>query len=448
MDLLTANIKKLYLKYLSAAFGSALITSIYGLVDSAMVGQYHGPEGSAAMAVAAPVWNILYGFGLLTGIGGSVLFSTLRGEGVEKGAEANRYFSAAVIGTAILALACWLGLVFFDEELLVLFGAGAEQLPLALRYVRPIKCAAPLFLFVQLLSAFLRNDGDPVRATRAVIFGGVFNVFGDYFMIFTLNWGIFGAGAATCLGALLSLLVMLGHFRLKANTLRWVRPAPLFPTLGRILSTGFPTFFIDIAMGILTVLFNRQILRYLNADALSVYAVIIAISTFVQCCAYSIGQAAQPILSVTFGAKRPDRIREALRYAVLTAFVFALIWTVLVEAVPNGFVRIFMQPTEGILRSAPGILRAYGISFLLLPLNVFSTYYFQAILRPQVSFIVSMARGAVISGALILLLPALFGANALWYAMPVTEAMTALYAGVMMRRTLRPAAGAGSNNAP
>ena len=80
MDLFTSKIKPMYFKYLAAAFGSALISSIYGAVDMAMVGQYQGPEGTAALAVVAPVWNIIYSLGLLMGIGGSVLFTTLRGE--------------------------------------------------------------------------------------------------------------------------------------------------------------------------------------------------------------------------------------------------------------------------------------------------------------------------------------------------------------------------------
>ena len=65
MDFLSGRIKTIYFKYLTAAFGSALITSIYSIVDMAMVGQYHGPEGSAALAVVAPVWNIIYSLGLL-----------------------------------------------------------------------------------------------------------------------------------------------------------------------------------------------------------------------------------------------------------------------------------------------------------------------------------------------------------------------------------------------
>ena len=56
--------KELYRKFFIASFGSALIACIYGLVDMAMVGQYHGPDGSAAMAVIAPIWNIIYSFGL------------------------------------------------------------------------------------------------------------------------------------------------------------------------------------------------------------------------------------------------------------------------------------------------------------------------------------------------------------------------------------------------
>lgn len=105
MDLLTGNVRKLYFKFLSAAFGSALISSIYGMVDMAMVGQYQGPDGAAALAVVAPVWNIIYSLGLLTGIGGSVLFSARRGGG-QSDNEANEYFTAAVIGSRHAGPSC------------------------------------------------------------------------------------------------------------------------------------------------------------------------------------------------------------------------------------------------------------------------------------------------------------------------------------------------------
>lgn len=432
MDFLTGKIKPMYFKYLTAAFGSALISSIYGVVDMAMVGQYQGPEGTAALAIVSPVWNIIYSLGLLMGIGGSVLFSTLRGESEQNRKKSNEYFTAAVIGVVILAVVTWLAVIFFDREMLLLFGAEETLLPLARRYLFPVKFVVPSFLFTQLMAAFLRNDGNPALATKAVLFGGIFNVFGDYFFIFVLKLGIMGAGLATAMGSVFSLLVMLTHFLSKKNTLRFVKPVKLFSMMKSICVTGFSTFFIDVAMGILTMLFNRQILKYLGTDALSIYGIIINISTFVQCCAYSIGQASQPMISTNYGAGKGERIAQILKYALGTAAVFGLIWTALAVFAPNLFVRIFMTPTEEILTIAPGIIRSYGISFLLLPFNIFSTYYFQALMRPITSFVVSVSRGAVISGILICILPAVVGENAIWFAMPVTELLVAIYVTMRM----------------
>lgn len=433
MDFLTGKIKPMYFKYLSAAFGSSFAMSIYSCVDMAMVGQYQGPEGTAALAVVAPLWNIINSLGFLMGIGGSVIFATLRGESERNRKRSNEVFTASLIGGAILALISWIAIVFFDDELLTLFGAEETLLPVAKEYLVTIKMIFPSFLFVQLVSAYLRNDGAPGLATKGVLIGGVFNILGDYIFIFPMGMGVFGGGLATSLGSVFSLLIMLTHFFSKKNTLRLERPTRLLSTLGRINLTGFSTFFVDIAMGILTILFNRQILTYLGTDALAVYGIIINISTFVQCCAYSVGQAAQPIISTNYGAKQGGRIREVLKYALGTAAAFGIVWTLMAMIAPDLFVRIFMAPTERILEIAPYIIRVYGISFLLLPFNIFSTYYFQALLKPQTAFIVSVARGAVISGGLILLLP-LVTENALWFAMPITELLVAVFVVVMMIR--------------
>lgn len=268
MDFLTGKVKNIYFKYLGAAFGSALITSIYSIVDMAMVGQYAGPEGSAALAVVMPVWNIIYSIGLLMGIGGSVLFSALRGQGQEKFRQSNEYFTASVIGSIVLAVLVWVAIAFFDEALLRFFGASESLLPLAREYVAPIKFAVPLFLFNQMLAAYLRNDKNPGLATAAVLAGGIFNIFGDYFFVFPCGMGVYGAGLATAIGSGITFLVMLTHFFRKKNTLRLMRPKGLLRKLREICVTGFATFFIDVAMGILTILFNRQILALLGADVL------------------------------------------------------------------------------------------------------------------------------------------------------------------------------------
>ena len=336
-----------------------------------------------------------------------------------------KYLSAAL---------AWIGLILFERPLLTFFGADETLLALAQRYMIPVKVVFPLFLFNQMLAAFLRNDGAPALATLGVLSGGIFNVFGDWFFVFPCDMGVYGAGLATALDSAVSFLVMLTHFASRKNTLRLVKPKRLARKLWKIAVTGFSSFFIDMAMGILTALFNRQIMQYLGSDALAIYGPIINVSTFAQCCAYSVGQASQPIISTNFGAGKEARICETLRYALWTVVFFGVFWTTPSVACPNLYIRIFMSPTETILAMAPAIIRAYAISFLLLPFNIFSTYYFQAILQPKAAFIVSVARGLVISGALILMLPFLAGADSLWFAMPITELVTAVYAAACIRR--------------
>lgn len=189
-------------------------------------------------------------------------------------------------------------------------------------------------------------------------------------------------------------------------------------------------------MGILTVLFDKQIMKYLGADALAVYGSVINVSTFVQCCAYSVGQAAQPIISTNFGARRMNRIRETLRYALYTVAFFGIFWTALSLVCPNLYIKIFMKPTERILKIAPQIIRRYSISFLLLPLNIFATYYFRAILKAKTAFKISIMRGLAISGALIMILPVLFDEDFLWFAMPVTGLAVMFYVVWSMKKSI------------
>lgn len=255
MDFLNDKIQTLYFKYLSAAFGSAMITSIYSIVDMAMVGKYQGPEGTAALAIIAPVWNIIFSLGLLMGIGGSVLFSILKGIDDHHKQNENEFFTASLIGSLLLSGLIWFVIIFFDKELLIFFGAQDHLLSLAQAYLIPIKFVVPSFLFVQMLSAFLRNDKNPTLATIAVFSGGIFNIIGDYVFVFGFDMGIFGAGLATAMGSVISLMIILTHFISKHNTLKIVKPHRLCYQLKKICITGFSTFLIDVAMGILTILF-------------------------------------------------------------------------------------------------------------------------------------------------------------------------------------------------
>lgn len=433
MNFTEGNLKKTYFNFLLASFGSTLISMIYGIVDMAMVGKYEGSDATAALACFSPVWNIIYAIGLLTGIGGAVLYSNAIGKKDQN--RANSYFSLSFLLTIIIISLIWIMIIFFDEPILRLFGADDYLLIYAEKYLFFLKFCLPIFTINCYLSCFIRNNNNPHLTTVAVLAGGIFNIFGDWFFVFFLNLGAMGAGLATAIGAFITLFVLLIHFFTKKNTLKLNNKFKGKDILN-ILSTGFSSFFVDIAMGLFTILMNNQIMRYLGKSDLAVYAVIIQLFTFVQCCAYSVGQAAQPILSVNFGANKFDRVKRCLKYGVFASLFFGVILTTFSVAIPNQFVKIFMEPTTEIFEKAPFAIRIYAISFIFLILNVASTYYFQSILKRYDSFIVSLFRGILINGILIYLLPFLFhDGKIIWFVMPITEIITFIYVIVRVMMT-------------
>lgn len=442
MNLLTEKIRPMYVRYLIAATGSALVYSVFGIVDAAMIGNYHGPVGNAALAVFSPIWAAAYCLGLLSGVGGAVLFGNARGKGDEERAQA--YFSVTVLFGAILSVLTVSIIGLFRMPLLRLFGGDDTLIPLCAAYLSPILFALPCCIFVNIWSSFLRNDGAPALPAAAVIAGGCLNILGDYLLIYRMDMGIRGAGIATAAGLYLSNLIMLLHFLRRKNTLRLVRARR--EMLREIVKSGFPTAVNDLALGILAVLFNRQIMTRLGTEALAVYSIATLIATIIQCVAYGIGQAAQPILSENHGAAQYGRVRDCMRCGIWSSFALGTAAAALVFLLPEPLVSLFTAPTAELLAISPGILRVYGLSFLFLPFNIFATFYFQAIMKERVALAGSVARGAVISGALVLLLPALFGPGSIFWAMPVSETIVCGFLLLFMRKQQRLSVADGEHN--
>jgi MATE efflux family protein len=429
-SLTEGNLRKIYLKYLLAGVGSSIIVSVYSFVDVIMVGQYEGSSGTAALAVVMPVWTIIFSLGLLFGVGGGVLFSKARGEGDEF--KARRAFTASLITVSVVTAAAWLFIILCEEPLLRLFGADETLLPLGKGYMKWLRYAVPLFTFGQFFSTFIRNDNAPAKSMMAVVSGGVFNIIGDYVCVFALDMGIEGAGLATALGQLLAFCILCTHFFSRKNGLKLACPTGFFRIVRAVLAAGFSVFVVDLAMGVTTMLFNNAVMSKLGADALAVYGVIVNIGTFVQSMSYGTGQAAQPIISVNLGAGNAQRIVRVSRYGLLSALVIGLAATTVCEAFPSFITSLFMKTNPAIDEIAPYAIRIYAMSFILLPINVFTTYYFQAIMRPAVSLFVSLLRGIAFSALFIMVLPLIFGGQSLWFVMPLNELLTFIFSAALL----------------
>ena len=353
-DLLQDPPKQVYRGYLLPSMASALVTSVYAFVDTIAVGQYAGGAGTAAIAVAMPLYGIFSFFSFLSilcSVGGCVWMAKAGGEGETE--KRNGYFTGSLALLALCAAVVWAVFLRFDEELLRFFGADRALLPPVMDYARWIIWFAPAFFLPLALSAYLRNDGAPRLAMLAVIVGGSVNIFGDWFFVFPLDMGVSGAGLATVAGTVVQGTIMGSHFLCRRSGLRLSRPRGAAQVFRQILTAGAGAGVIEFATIFMTILINNQIVRYGTAADLAVYGVIATIAALFQAMFNGVGQAVQPIVSANFGAGLHRRIWAVWRMALGTALVLGACFLVVDWAFPNPIMRLFLAVDGAILAAAP-----------------------------------------------------------------------------------------------
>jgi len=433
MDFITGDIKQLYRKFLTASMASAMVMSIYSFVDTIAVGQSEGPAGAAAMAVITPLYGVLIFLGILCGVGGSVLYGNARGEGKEE--KANALFTAATGLMLFLILLVWIIFALFHQQIFTFFGADAELMPKVMEYARWLIWFLPVFILPTFISSFIRNDGAPGLAMAAVIIGGCVNIFGDWFFVFPLGFGMTGASIATVLGTSVQVIIMCIHFFTKKCTLHIVKPNHVKPAICQTLGIGFGASILDLGTVILSIIMNNQIMRYGDTNALAVYGVVATITSLFQALYCGVGQAIQPIVSANCGAMQADRIKQVWKMALTTVIVLGIGFTAIGELFPTQIVRLFMDVTPEVLVAAPGIIRPFFLLFLFLGITVLATYHLQSIMHARMSMMVAVLRSVVISGLLIYILPLFVGVWGVWIAMPISELIVAAVALVYIKRT-------------
>jgi len=419
MDLLKTDVKKLYRGYLGPSLLAAVVVAVYSFVDMIAIGQGVGPDGAAALSIATPIFGVISLFGLLCGVGNSVYLGKARGEGrMEK---SNAYFSASLVLTIIFTALVWTFFNAFSTQVYTFFGANETLMPFVKAYTDPIVWTLPVFILSSYLSCLVRSDGAPNRVMAAVMIGGVFNIFADWFFVFPMDWGMAGAAFATILGTVIQFIVLGSHFFSKKCCLKLVKPFRPFRAFRNVLIAGFSAGIIDIAFIVLTVILNKQVLRYGGEASLTVFGVIITCSSMFQHLFSGVGQAIQPIVSMNFGAGQIQRIRELDKLSALTALLMGITFALVGVLFPLQITAFFVDATPEILEIAPGIVRIYFLSFLPMGVNIQATYYLQSVMRTKWSNILALLRGLIFSGILVYLLPIWWGIDGVWWAMVITE---------------------------
>ncbi|MDO4298248.1 MAG: MATE family efflux transporter [Lachnospiraceae bacterium] len=402
------------------------------MVDMIVVGQYEGAVGTAALACVSPLWAFFCSLSNLFGNGGAVLFSNAKGDGQKK--ESSIVFSASFILISGVTLAVWGTIILFDEPLLRLFGADGELLYLALRYMKWLKWGIPFWTLGYFLGMFIRNDGSPTLVGVATVCGGIFNIFGDFFLTFTCNLGIEGAAIATVAGQGIGFFIQLLHFFSKKNTISFAKISSFWKRGKKIVSIGISSFLCSVGMGVTVVLFNNQIMKYFGGNELAVYGVAGNLFTLIQTFSYGIGNAAQPIVAENMGAGKNGRIRQTRNFGCYVSAGIGLIAMTTALGFPLQIAELYMKVTPELQLIAPEILRQYFICLLFLPFNVYATYYLQAVQRNKEALAVSLLHSILLSSAFLYLFPVILGEEFIWYVMPAAEMITAVAAMGLLKK--------------
>lgn len=431
IDLLNDSTNSLFLRYLLPSISATLVTSIYILADTVMIGKGVGSNGIAAINIVIPIFTIFFGLGLLFGVGGAVLMSMAFGENkIEKG---QRYFTTSVIAVAIMVLVCWLVFGFNLTKMLYLFGATQNTIHLAQEYGIILVRGVPIFMFSSMLQVFVRNDKAPNIAMVGVICGGVSNVILDYIFIFMLKMGMEGGAIATVIGSSITILILSIHFFSKANNLKIVKNGFSFGKLKRIIVNGFASFLVEVSSGVVVCLFNIQLVKYVGDIGVAVYGIISNSSIVAMSLANGVAQAAQPIIATNFGSGNYKRVKSVCKIGVAVALGIGVLLCIIGEAIPNIITAAFVEPTPEITSLSVMAIKIYFVSFIAMTVNIFFGSYFQSTMNPNYSLIICITRGLLLSSALVLILPKLMGVIGIWVVMPIVEFLT-LFLVIFMKK--------------
>ena len=426
------NLTKQFFKYVSQNIFGLLGTSCYILADTYFIAQAAGTDGVTLLNLCLPIYNLIFAFGSMIGLGASTRYAILRAQG---DARAQRYFSNAIFSVCILAVPFMLVGIFRPDGLLRLMGGDADIVALGMNYARIFLMFTPFFMCNYVVASFVRNDGDPSLAMVATLSGSLFNVVFDYIFIFPMGLGLPGAALATAISPILSIAVCSAHFIKKSNTITFVRKAPSVRLLAQSCQLGISGFVGELSSGVTTTVFNFLLLRLAGNVAVAAYGVVANFALVATAIFNGVAQGAQPLVSQCYGKNEMAGARKLLLLGCGTALGLAALLYGVVFGYTDALTALFNSENSALMAAfAHSGMRIYFVGYFFAGCNIVAAGYLGAVNRPAEASITSLCRGMVAIVVCSLVLSALFGMNGVWAAFPVSEAITLALTVFLLKR--------------
>lgn len=432
--LLNGNIKKTYISYLVPTIMGMLANSVYCIVDVMFVGLYLGSKGLAAFNIAMPIFTLYSSIGLMLGVGGATTISVLVGQGDKKNVD--KVFSFTVFcSLAIGIIISVFGLVFL-EPFSIIMGATPELLPGVKEYLFPLQCTAMFYILNCTMQVVIRSDYNPKLVMAAALTGNGLNILFDWLFVGVFKWGLIGASTATAIGPIVAVCILSFHYITHRNTMHFTLRFLNRQLITRLFKNGIGTFILEFSLGAVVFMFNFVLLRVSGDSAVAVYAIASNIAYVGKGIFNGISQAAQPLISVNYGAGNFLRIKASTKVALTTAIVFSTLSFIVILIFAEPLVSFFLgaNATEKLVIMGAESSRIYFTSFIFTAVNTVLMYYFQSVENIKATTIIALLRGIVLVAVGLGIFPAILGITGVWITITFAEGLTLLLALYLKKR--------------
>ena len=420
LELGTKPVGGLLMQYALPAIVAMTASSLYNIIDRAMIGQMVGPEAIAGLGITFPFMNLSGAFGAAVGVGASTCISVKLGQKDYRTAEhllGNTVTLNLIIGFLFMAVC----LIFLDP-ILRFFGASEVTLPYAREFMVVILLGNMVTHMYFGMNAVLRAAGKPRHAMYATLFTVGMNILLVVTFVWWLRWGIRGAALATITSQTMALCWQMrifsnpkellhlkrGIYRLKANLVR------------NIIAIGISPFLMNVTACLVVIFMNNQFVRYGGDMAVGAYSIANSVVMVLFMFVMGMNQGMQPIVGYNYGAENYDRMFRCLWLTIASATTILLIGWSLSMLFPNAIARVFTTDQTLIDMAARGI-KLNMLVFFVVGSQAVITNFFQCIGKVKVSIFLSLSRQLILLIPMAYVFPLFLGLDGVWYSMCVSD---------------------------
>lgn len=427
MKMENTEIKKLVLTMSLPIIISMVIQALYNIVDSIFVAKV-SPEALTAVSLCYPVQTVMVAVACGTAVGFNTLLARYMGQKKMKEAN-NTLMHGLMLGFLNGIIFAVLGLLF-SNAFLSRFTSDSTILSMGNTYIR-ICTVLSFSVFIQIIfERIMQATGNAMYNMVMQAAGAIINIILDPIFIFGYfglpAMDVKGAAIATVTGQICAMLIGYGITKIRIKDLQIKMSNFKFSAeiLKRIYQVGIPAILMQSVLSFMTVFMN-MILASFSALAISVFSVYYKLQQFVNMAVLGITNALIPILSYNYGAKRDDRVKEAIHFSLALSIGIMFVGTVIFQLFPRQLMSMFSANSEMYSIGIPA-LKEISLSFVFAGISMILCSCFQALNHANESLWITLGRQLVILLPITYFLMHTFGMNAGWYAFVITEIICAL----------------------